>query len=164
MSATMNTMFPSNAPADYVCPICLGVQHVENDKTLMRSSDIVYTDELVTVFINSFFVGKNSGHVIVVPNEHIENVYDIPMEIGHRIFDISKKMSIAIKKVYDADGITIRQNNEPAGDQHAFHYHQHIFPRYDSDGYNSVQPSEKRLAKISERAEFAKQLATELEN
>ena len=88
----------------------------------------------------------------------------MPDELGHKIFDITKRMSIAIKRLYTAEGITIRQNNEPAGDQHAFHYHLHVFPRYEDDGYNSVQPSEKRLAEVEERAQFANKLRAALIN
>lgn len=149
----------SNAPENYICPICLGVQRIESDDTLMRSGDIVFQDDMVTVFINSFFVGKNAGHVIVVPNEHFESIYDLPVDYGHRIFDVARTASRALKEAYQCDGITIRQNNEPAGDQHAFHFHLHVFPRYINDGYNAVQPEDKRLADQSERAEYAQKLA-----
>jgi histidine triad (HIT) family protein len=155
-------MFPSNAPESYICPICLGVKHEESDATLMHPTDIVYSDNLVTVFINSFFLGKNAGHAIVVPNEHYENIYDIPENVGHHIFDVSKKMSALIKKAYNADGITIKQNNEPAGDQHAFHYHMHIFPRYTDDGFNELLPEHKRLADPAERVEYANKLKAQL--
>lgn len=148
----------SNAPKDYICPICLGIQGIESDKTLLKQGDIVLKDELVTVFINSFFMGKNAGHVIIVPNKHFENVYDIPNEYGHRVFDISQKVAIAMKTAYECDGITIRQNNEPAGDQHAFHFHLHVFPRYENDGFNKVQPKDKRLADPKEREDYAKKI------
>ena len=116
-------MIKSHALENYICPICLGVDEIESSDTLMRPTDIIYKDDLVTAFINSFFVGKNTGHAIVVPNEHFENIYDLSSEVGHRIFDITKKISLAMKDVYICDGITIRQNNEPAGDQHAFLFH-----------------------------------------
>jgi histidine triad (HIT) family protein len=67
--------FKSNAPEGYVCPICLGIQEKESLDTLMKPSDIAYKDELITGFINSFFMGKNAGHVILVPNEHFESIY-----------------------------------------------------------------------------------------
>lgn len=155
-------MIKSNAPENYICPICLGVNKVESSDTLMRPTDIIYADDLVTAFINSFFVGKNAGHAIVVPNEHFENIYDLTAEVGHRIFDIAKKISLAMKDVYACDGITIRQNNEPAGDQHAFHFHLHVFPRYENDCYNAVQPADKRLAKLEERLNYAKELSAAL--
>lgn len=157
-------MIKSNAPEDYICPICLGVNESESTDTLMRPTDIIYKDELVTGFINSFFVGKNAGHAIVVPNEHFENIYDLPSEVGHRVFDIAKKLSLTMKEVYSCDGITIRQNNEPAGDQHAFHFHLHVFPRYKNDGYNTVQPADKRLVDPKERSAYAAKLSATLTN
>lgn len=146
-------MIKSNAPEGYVCPICPGIKRIVNKDTLMRPTDIVYTDELVTVFINSFFMGNNAGHAIVVPNEHYESLYTLPQAAGHRIFDVAQRTALAMKQAYSCDGITLRQNNEPAGDQHAFHFHLHVFPRYTNDGYNGVLPSEKRLADPAERAE-----------
>jgi diadenosine tetraphosphate (Ap4A) HIT family hydrolase len=32
-----------------------------------------------------------------------------------------------------ADGTSTRQHNEPAGNQDVWHYHEHVFPRYDGD-------------------------------
>ena len=156
-------MIISNAPENYVCPICLGIQKKENSDTLMKPTDIIYKDELITGFINSFFVGKNAGHVILVPNKHFENIYTLPAKYGYRIFDVAQKIALAMKKVYQCDGITTRQNNEPAGDQHAFHFHFHIFPRYNDDGYDAVQPSEKRLADPAERKEYAEKLKATLD-
>lgn len=123
----------NHAPENYKCPICLGVQGVENDDTMIRRSDIVYKDDLVMVFIGSIWVGNNPGHPLVVPNEHYENIYDMPKEVGHRIFDVSKKIALALKEVRKCEGITFLQNNEPAGNQHAFHYHLHIYPRFKDD-------------------------------
>ncbi|MGH7157976.1 MAG: HIT family protein [Candidatus Saccharimonadales bacterium] len=155
-------MFQSNAPKDYVCPICLGVQGVVNDQTLMRPSDVVFQDDKVTVFINSFFMGKNAGHVIIVPNKHFENLYTIPKSYLYRIIEVAQRMAIAMKHAYKTDGITTRQNNEPAGDQHAFHFHFHVFPRYKDDRFNTVTPEQKRLASTEERTEYAQKLKAAL--
>jgi histidine triad (HIT) family protein len=144
----------NHAPKEYDCPICLGVSGVENDKTLLRLQDIVYIDELVTAFINSFWIKNNPGHVIVVPNTHYENIYDLPDNIGAHIFSVAKKIAIAMKKAYKCDGITILQNNEPAGGQHASHYHLHVFPRYDGDDLHANMMA-KQLSDPSKRLEFA---------
>jgi histidine triad (HIT) family protein len=159
-----NAAMKSHAPKNYICPICLGVNGIENNETLIRKTDLVYKDNLVTVFISSFFVGKNAGHVIIVPNKHFETIYDIPNSYGHRIFDITQKMAAIIKHSYRCDGITIRQNNEPAGDQRAFHFHLHVFPRYTNDNFNEQKPSDKFLAEPSERQEFAKKLNLAIKN
>jgi len=153
---------PSRAPQDYQCPICLGLANAGEPDTLIRPTDIVYKDELVTVLINSFFMGKNAGHVIVVPNEHFESLYVLPSAIGHRVFDIAQKMALALKSAYHCDGVKLIQNNEPAADQHAFHFHLHVYPRYDNDGFNSILPADKRLADPDERAGYAAKLKAAL--
>lgn len=35
------------------------------------------------------------------------------------------------------DGVTFLQNNEPASNQHAFHYHLHVLPRYTNDNLHA---------------------------
>lgn len=151
----------THAPRDYVCPICLGVQGIENESTLLKLQDIVYVDELVTAFINSFWIKNNPGHVIVVPNTHYENIYDLPDNIGGHIHNISKKVALAMKEIYKCDGITTLQNNEPAGDQHAFHYHFHIFPRYTNDELHKNM-TDKQLVDPSKRIIFADKLRSKL--
>ncbi|HUD11217.1 MAG TPA: HIT family protein [Candidatus Saccharimonadia bacterium] len=152
----------SNAGDNYKCPICLGLQGDNGPDTLIRETDFVYRDAVVSAFINTFFMGKNAGHVIVVPNHHFESLYTLPTEQGHRVFDVAQKVALAMKQVYACDGITLRQNNEPAGDQHAFHFHLHVFPRYTDDGYNTVLPSDKRLVEPQERESYANKLKVKL--
>lgn len=84
-------------------------------------------------FISSFFIGNNAGHVIIIPNQHFENMYDLPNDYATRVQEVAKKIALALKTAYNCDGISTLQNNEPAGDQHAFHYHFHVFPRYEKD-------------------------------
>ncbi len=148
----------NHAPKDYRCPICLGVQGIENDDTLLKQADLVFKDELVSVFINSFWTETVEGHVIVVPNAHYENIYDVPKEVGQRIFEVVQKMALVMKKAYGCDGITTRQNSEPAGNQHAFHYHHHVYPRYDGDMFNENMTKKSILSKSEERSEYVEKL------
>jgi histidine triad (HIT) family protein len=152
-------MIKSNAPKDYKCPICAGINDTSSPDTLITDTDFVYEDDLVAVIINTFFMGtKNSGNVIVIPKQHYESIYTLPDEVGHRVFEVSKKIAIAMKNAYKCDGIKVIQNNEPAADQHAFHYHLHVYPRYSNDGFNNLLPEQKRLAESDERAEYAERI------
>lgn len=148
----------NHAPKNYKCPICLGVQGIENDDTLLKQADLVFKDDLVSVFINSFWIKSVEGHLIVVPNNHYENVYELPDNVGHRIFEVIKKMSIVMKKAYQCDGITTRQNNEPAGNQHAFHYHHHIYPRYNGDAFNVNLTKKSILSEPKDRIKYVEKL------
>ncbi len=154
----------SHAPHTYICPICLGNSGVENEHTLLKQADLVFRDELVSVWINSFWITGNEGHLIVVPNHHYETIYDLPETVGHRVFDVAKRMSAAMKQAYGCDGITLRQNNEPAGDQHAFHYHLHIFPRYEGDNFNVELTKKSFLSDERERVKFAEKIQEKLQN
>jgi histidine triad (HIT) family protein len=152
----------NHAPSDYKCPICLAVNGLENEDTLIRQSDIVYKDDLVTAFISAFFIGDNSGHVIIVSNEHFENIYDLPTEHAHHISEIAQKMAFALKKAYSAGGITTLQNNEPAGNQHTFHYHFHVFPRYANDELHKNM-QDKKSTTPEERKPYADKVKAALE-
>lgn len=98
------------------------------------------------------------GHVIVVPNKHFENIYDLPDKYGHKIFEISKKMALLLKTTYRCDGVTIRQNNEPASSQHAFHFHLHIYPRYKNDNFDINITKEKFLSDPKNRIKLVRKL------
>lgn len=153
----------NHAPANYTCPICLGIQGVENDNTLLKQADLVYKDDLVSAFINSFWIGINEGHVIVVPNEHYENIYDLPNDVGARIFEVAKKTALALKETYQCHDVTLRQNNEPASDQHAFHHHLHVIPRYEGDDFNQEMAKKSRLSDPDERLKYGQKLKTYFE-
>lgn len=148
----------SHAPQDYKCPICLGVKGVENEDTLLKQADLVFKDRVISVFVNSFWIPTCEGHVIVVPNDHYENIYDLPDDINHRIAEVVQMMSVAMKRAYKCDGITTRQNNEPAGNQHAFHYHHHVFPRYENDEFNINLTKKSVLSEPSKRISFVTKL------
>ncbi|MEO6508787.1 MAG: HIT family protein [Patescibacteria group bacterium] len=150
-----------HAPLDYKCPICIGLKDPGTPDTLIIADDIVYKDDLVSVVVNSFFIGNNPGHVIVVPNDHYENIYDLPDQVGHRVHEVAKKMAAVLKEAYKCDGITTMQNNEPAGDQHAFHFHFHIFPRYKDDNLHQHMTN-KRLAPPEERNTYSDKLRSKL--
>lgn len=152
----------NHAPSNYTCPICIALKGIEDDRTMIRQADIVYRDDLVTVFIGSFFVGDNHGHPIIVPNKHFENLYELPDAEAKQIMLVSRLIARALKKSHKCNGVTIRQNNEPASSQHAFHYHMHLFPRYTNDKFDKeILVSVKSTP--AERLPYASSLRKEIE-
>ena len=69
--------------------------------------------------------------------EHYELSDD---EIAGAILSIAARIARAAKRAFSADGITLRQNNDAASDQHLFHFHLHVIPRFegDADRFNST--------------------------
>jgi len=147
----------NHAPEGYACPFCLVAKGIENEKLRTKQSDVIYRDEYITAFITLGWYPNNKGHVLIIPNEHFENIYELPSDYSSRIHDFEKQVAIALKEVYNCDGVSSRQHNEPAGYQTVWHYHLHVFPRYyDDDLYFSYNLGYK--AAVEERAVYAKKL------
>ena len=64
---------------------------------------------------------KNPFDVLIVPNRHIENIYDLPDEFAVPIQQMSRAVALAVKALTGCDGISLRQHNEPAGSQDVIH-------------------------------------------
>lgn len=147
----------NHAPQDYICPLCVAIEGKENEHTLVRQSDIVYKDDIIMIFINSRRWPNNPGGVLIVPNQHFENLYDMPEDILSRIYLMTKKVALALKETYKCDGTSIRQHNEPAGNQDAWHFHVHVMPRYTNDQLYQLN-DQKSWTKPEERKPFADKL------
>lgn len=124
----------SHEPENYICPLCQ-IANGEDTHQGSQEDSVVFRDELVTVFVAGKWWRGNEGHVIIIPNAHIENIYVMPDEVLSHISVLSKKVAFAIKETYKCDGISTRQHNEPAGNQDVWHYHLHVFPRYENDNF-----------------------------
>lgn len=145
----------NHMPKDYVCPFCFVLRGVKNEHVLSVASDIFYHDEDVSALISSHQWPHNHGHALVIPNQHFENIYDLPVELGGKIHLIAKKIALGMKTLYGCDGISTRQHNEPAGNQDVWHYHLHVFPRYTGDHLYTSQYAEMPA---EERAQYANKL------
>jgi histidine triad (HIT) family protein len=149
----------NHAPDDYVCPFCLLVRGIEDEHVLSVRADIVYQDDTVTAFISSHQWPNTPGNTIIVPNEHAENIYDLPVRFAPRIHELARALALAMKVVYSCDGVSTRQHNEPAGNQDVWHYHLHVTPRYTNDRFYA---SRRALMPAGERAKHAQKLRAQL--
>ncbi|MCX6752672.1 MAG: HIT family protein [Candidatus Nomurabacteria bacterium] len=93
----------------------------------------VYEDKTTLAFLDISPV--NIGHTLVIPKEHYINIYETPENIMMDMMKTVKKISHAIKKGLDADGINVAMNNEGAAGQVVFHSHIHVIPRIKNDGF-----------------------------
>jgi histidine triad (HIT) family protein len=92
---------------------------------------IVEENESVIVVINPFSL--SAGHSLVMPRKHVRNIYELPDELAGKILSAAARIARSAKKAFAADGITLRQNNDAASDQHLFHFHLHVIPRFEGD-------------------------------
>jgi histidine triad (HIT) family protein len=151
----------NHAPSDYTCLFCCLIQNIDCAHSDLQPTDIIHQNEVVTAFMAVRRFPNNQGHVLVIPNQHFENIYDLPVELTLPIHKLARTVALAMKAIYKCDGILIRQHNEPAGGQHAWHYHLHIIPRYENDDFYC---SQKQPFPSGERTEYAQMLRNWIEN
>jgi histidine triad (HIT) family protein len=122
----------NHEPPNYTCPFCQFIAGRYDEH--ITEEDIIYQNELVTAKISPKWWVNNPGNVLIIPNKHFENLYDIPDDYLAEVYKVVKKVAIAIRPTYDgAEGTSTRQHNELAGNQAIWHLHVHVFPRYPND-------------------------------
>lgn len=151
----------NHAPPDYVCPFCAIVGGIEREGAISMQADVILRTIDITALISSHQWPGNEPNIIVVPNEHFENIYDLPVAYAGEIHTVAQKISLALKAVYGCEGVSTRQHNEPAGSQDVWHYHLHVTPRHLGDAFYGRIP-QKRLMPAEERADYAERLRAHL--
>lgn len=145
----------SHAPDGYVCPFCRNLNEGVGDFPV----EIIRRYPEVTVKLNPKWWPRNKGAVLVVPNRHYENVYELPVELGSPIQRAVRDAALAMKLAFECDGISTRQHNEPAGNQDVWHYHVHVFPRYEGDelyfARETYWPAEQEMRDFADRLRAA---------
>ncbi|MBN9045825.1 MAG: HIT family protein [Rhizobiales bacterium] len=89
----------------------------------------VYETDTVVAFMDVMPQGK--GHTLVVPKAPSRNLLDAKPDVLADVIQVVQKIAIAVKKAFDADGVTVMQFNEPAAGQTVYHLHFHVVPRFD---------------------------------
>ena len=75
-----------------------------------------------------------SGHVLIVPNEHLSELAAGSKEATDEMMDLTKSVQRALSDIYRSDGINLGMNlGQAAGAGVAGHYHMHILPRWVGD-------------------------------
>jgi histidine triad (HIT) family protein len=146
-----------HAPDDYDCPFCKIASGGSSKNT--TQDDVLFRDAHVTAFMASKNWPNNKGHVLIIPNEHYENVYELPDELGTPIHAAIRRIARAMKITYRCDGVSTRQHNEPAGNQDVWHFHTHVYPRYKRD---MLYLTRGRTTSLEDRKPYAEKLRAAL--
>jgi histidine triad (HIT) family protein len=145
----------NHQPQTYDCPFCIFANGGETSYN--KRSDIVFEDDNSVAFISPKWWPNNPGHVIIIPKKHVENIYDIQDDILSHVYITAKQIAIALKETYKCSGTSMRQHNEPAGNQDMWHFHIHVFPRYENDELY-VEQENSRMVTEEERKPYADKL------
>lgn len=123
--------------------------------------NIVYRDERIVAFLDAspLFL----GHTLVVPIEHIATLDDLPPALVGPLFEVVRRMSIAVQQALGADGSFVAANTRIS--QSVPHVHVHVVPRNEGDGFFSPRPIWKRRSyrSAADAADHASRIRTALE-
>ena len=87
----------------------------------------VFRDERVAAFMA--LPQARPGLVLVVPVQHVRDLYELPDELAGPLLGTAARIARAVKRALQPEGISLLQNNEPAAGQTVFHLHIHVLPR-----------------------------------
>ena len=97
---------------------------------------MAWRDAHAAVFPSLHQQPRNRGHMLVVPVAHVPQVYHVGEALAGPLMLTLVRVAAAVKHVCAADGVSIRQNNEPHGGQDVFHVHFHVIPRFAEDRFD----------------------------
>jgi ATP adenylyltransferase len=109
-----------------------------------RKNWILYRAAECFVILNSY--PYNSGHVMVLPNAHLDELGKLSAAAAHEMMDLCRKVEAALRQVYRPDGVNLGMNiGKAAGAGVAGHIHMHMLPRWVADSNFMTVVGETRV-------------------
>ena len=117
---------------------------------------VCYEDSVAIAFLDIQPV--NPGHLLVVPREHYEALADIPRDVGMHLYSVATRLIPVVQEAAGVTDMNIVVNSGIAAGQNVMHYHIHLIPRKEGDGFDvplpfpgSEMPSRQRLDAMAAR-------------
>ncbi len=93
---------------------------------------VLYRGPHCFVIANAF--PYTSGHVMVVPYQHVDRLELLPAEAATEMILLSQRLESVLRELYRPDGINLGMNiGKAAGAGIAGHIHMHVLPRWVAD-------------------------------
>ncbi len=84
------------------------------------------------IILNTF--PYTSGHVMIVPNQHLDTLSALPPASAQEMMSLAQRMESVLRQVYRPEGINMGVNiGKAAGAGVAGHVHMHVLPRWTAD-------------------------------
>ena len=88
----------------------------------------IYEDDIVLVIMD--VNPRSPGHVLIIPKEHYQDLFDIQLDVLSHIMEVSKKIGNLLIEKLGCKGIILEENNGIV--QEVKHFHLHVIPKYDN--------------------------------
>lgn len=110
-------------------PGCLFCEILKKDD---RAAWILHRGVHSFIMLNAF--PYTSGHVMIVPYAHVDELHKVDAAAAHEMTDFAQKMESVLREVYQPDGLNLGMNLGRAGGAGvAGHVHMHLLPRWVGD-------------------------------
>lgn len=118
-------------------------------------SATIYENDEFKVILDRFPSGE--GHALILPKNHVANIFEIDPEQAGRLFSLTAKLAKAMKEVLGFEHMNILQNNGTVAGQTVFHFHLHLIPRWEGDsiniGWTPTEPTDEEIAAVKAKLE-----------
>lgn len=119
--------FVSSAHTASGCLFCELSQAGDDEKAF-----IVHRDKHCFVILNAY--PYTSGHVMVVPYRHIDQLQKLSPEAAQEMMELTRKLESILRDLYHPEGLNLGMNlGKAAGAGIAGHIHMHVLPRWTAD-------------------------------
>ena len=109
-----------------------------------RKSWIVLRGTYCYICLNAF--PYTSGHVMILPYEHLDELQKLSTDAAHEMMDLSQRTETVLRSLYRPDGINLGMNiGSAAGAGVAGHIHMHVLPRWVADANFMTVVGETRV-------------------
>lgn len=112
----------------------------------------IYEDDFSLAFLD--ISNDANGHILVIPKEHFENVFDCDDNILAKVMIAVKKVANHLKDNCGFSGVNIVNCSGKDAEQSVFHLHFHIIPRKEGDKmsiFPNLTKNSETLAEICEK-------------
>jgi ATP adenylyltransferase len=121
------------------CPFCEAFHGTDD-----RNTGVVYRGQRCFIILNTF--PYTSGHVMIVTNQHLDELGKLPPEMAQEMMTLAQRMDGVLREVYHPDGINLGMNiGKAAGAGVAGHIHLHMLPRWFADSNFMTVAGETRI-------------------
>jgi ATP adenylyltransferase len=131
--------YVSSADKATDCVFCHLLEMGDDERAL-----IVHRGRHNFIVLNAF--PYTSGHVMVVPYQHLDRLTKLPSETLAEMTELTQRMEQILFDVYHPDGVNLGMNiGKAAGAGIAGHVHMHVLPRWVADANFMTVVGETRV-------------------
>ena len=78
---------------------------------------------------------KVEGHTLVISKKHYNTLVDVPASLLGEFLETVRKLALNLLNEEKAEGFNLHMNNFKVAGQLVPHFHMHILPRKNNDGF-----------------------------